>query len=444
MSPTMLDPLDPASAHGTAGDAAAPAAAPGDIGLDAIPGSPQPKVFLPFFVLAWFGLSLALSIIGGGSIPKVFAFLDDATKGVNLSIVAAVGGGVVIVITPLFGRLSDRTMSRLGMRRPWILGGAVAGLVGVGVLAFSSTLWQVIVGWAIVQAGFGATNAAVHALLADQIPMRIRARVSAAASAANALALIIGALMIAVLPNDAQWSWFVVPGAIGAVLSGLLFFGLHDIVRTDRPAPWSWRDMLSTYWLNPVRYRDFFWAWACRLLVTMSIFTVTTYLLFYIIDRMGVPKEQASGTFATGIVCFTAASILTTILFGWISDRTGRRKAIVWVSALLSAAGLTVAVFAPDLTTLLIALTLVGAAQGAFVSVDIAMMTEVLPTFAEAGKDLGIVSLSYQVPQVLVPVLAIPLLAIGGGGENYTALFIAAIVCGVLGGLAVLPIRGVK
>jgi MFS family permease len=425
MSQTMLDPISEA-------------------GPDDVPGSKQPKAFLPLFVLAWFGLSLALSIIGGGSIPKVFAFLDDATKGVNLSIVAAIGGVVVIVTTPLFGRLSDRTMSKLGMRRPWILGGAIVGLAGVFVLAPATQLWQVIVGWAIVQAGFGATNAAVHALLADQIPMRIRARVSAAASAANALALIVGAVMIAGLPNDQQWTWFVVPGVIGAVFSGALFFGLRDIVRTSRPAPWRWADVLSTYWLNPVKYRDFFWAWMCRLLVTMSIFSVTTYLLFYIIDRMGVPKEQASGVFAVDLIIFTVASILTTILFGWISDRTGRRKAIVWVSALLSAVGLTVAVFAPDLTTLTIALTLVGAAQGAFVSVDIAMMTEVLPSFAEAGKDLGIVSLSYQVPQVLVPVLAIPLLSIGGGTENYTALFVAAIVCGVLGGLAVLPIRRVK
>ncbi|MET0780524.1 MAG: MFS transporter [Microbacterium sp.] len=416
----------------------------GAVGADVVPGSRQPRGFLFAFVAAWFGLSLVLSTLGGASIPKAFAFLDDSTKGVNLSIVAAVGGLVVIVSTPLFGRLSDRTMSKLGKRRPWILGGALAGMAGVVLLAFSVELWQVIVGWAIVQTGYGATNAAVHALLADQIPTRIRARVSAAASVANAIALILGALMIAALPNDLQWTWFIVPGVIGTIFSVLLFFRLHDIVRTEKPEPWKWSDVLSTYWLNPVKYRDFFWAWACRLLVTMSIFTVSVYLLFFIIDRLQVPKEEASGVYATVLIAFTLASIVTTLLFGWISDRTGRRKAIVWVSALLSAAGLTIAALAPDLTTFLIAMIFVGGAQGAFISVDIAMMTEVLPNFDEAGKDLGIVSLSYQVPQVLVPVLAIPLLAIGGSGENYSALFIAAIVFGVLGGLCVLPIRSVK
>lgn len=416
----------------------------GAVGPDAIPGSKQPSGFLFAFVAAWFGLSIVLSTLIGASIPKVFAFLDDETKGVNLSIVAAIGGVVVMVITPLFGRLSDRTMSRLGKRRPWILGGAFAGMAGVVLLAFSTELWQVIVGWAIVQTGYGATNAAVHALLADQIRTSIRARVSAAASAANAVALIAGSLIIAALPNDQQWTWFLVPGVIGTLFSLILFFRLRDIVRVEKPEPWRWSDVVSTYWLNPVKYRDFFWAWACRLFVTMSILTVSTYLLFFIIDRLGVPKEQASGAFATVLIAFTLTSIVTTVIFGWISDRTGRRKAIVWVSALLSAGGLVIAAISPDMTTFLVAMVFVGGAQGAFVSVDIAMMTEVLPTFDEAGKDLGVVSLSYQVPQVLVPVLAIPLLAIGGSGENYAALFIAAIVFGVLGALSVLPIKSVR
>src|SRR5690349_11172804 len=121
MSQTTLDPI-------------------GAVGPDVVPGSKQPRGFLFAFVAAWFGLSLVLSTLGGASIPKAFAFIDDATKGVNLSIVVAIGGVVVMVITPLFGRLSDRTMSRLGKRRPWILGGALAGMVGVVVVAFSTEL----------------------------------------------------------------------------------------------------------------------------------------------------------------------------------------------------------------------------------------------------------------------------------------------------------------
>ena len=412
MSAGPLDPrpADPHPADPLAGGAA-PSPEPAllaepvaEASPDEVPGAPQSRCFLTAFIAAWFGLSLVGGTIGGASIPKLFAFLDDANKGTYLSIVAAIGGIAVIVTTPLWGRLSDRTMSRWGKRR---------------------------------------ANAAVHALLADQIPTRIRARVAAAASASGGIALIAGALLIAELPNDQQWTWFVVPGVIGTAFSLVLFFGLRDIVRTDRPAPWRWSDVLSTYWLSPRRYPDFFWAFWCRLLVTMSIVSVSTYLLFFIIDHLGVPKEEASGVQALTLIMFTIGNIAMTLLFGWISDATGRRKPIVWISCLLSAAGLIIAIIAPDITVFYIGIVIVGAAQGAFVSVDIALMTEVLPTFADAGKDLGIVSLSYQVPQLLVPITALPLLAIGGG-ENYTALYIAAIVYGVLGGLAVLPIRSVK
>ncbi|WP_195907788.1 MFS transporter [Microbacterium gorillae] len=410
---------------------------------DTVPGRRQPRGFLALYILAWFGITLATGTIGGASIPKAFAFLDEAGKGLDLSITAAIGGAVVMILTPLAGRLSDRTMSRLGKRRPWILWGSVVGLLGAVLLGFSGSLWTIVIGWVVVQAGFGASNAAVHALLADQIPTRIRARVAAAASASGGVALIAGALLIAGLPNDAQWAWFVLPGVLGALFSVLLFFGLHDIVRTDAPPRWRWRDLLDTYWLDPVRYRDFFWAWACRLLVTMSIVSVSTYLLFFIIDHLGIPKEEASGVQATALIVFTVGNIAMALLFGWISDRTGRRKPIIWISCALSAVGLLIAILAPGLGGFFVGITIVGAAQGAYVSVDVALMTEVLPNFDDAGKDLGIVALSYQIPQLLVPIIAVPLLAIGGG-ENYTALYVAAIVFGILGGLAVLPIRRVR
>ncbi|KIC56980.1 hypothetical protein RM52_11840 [Microbacterium hominis] len=397
---------------------------------------------MPLYVMAWFGVTIALGTIGGASIPKALAFFDDATKTTNLSIIAGAGGLVIIVITPLFGRLSDRTVSRFGMRRPWLIGGAVVATAGIVILAVADTVAGTLVGWLIVQVGFGASNMVIHALLADQIPRRIRARVAAAAGVATGLGLIVGAQVMAVLPNNQRWAWFVVPGLIGVALSTVMVLRFHDIVRTTPAPPLAARDAVATYWLSPRRHPDFFWAFVSRFLVTMSITAISTFLLFIIIDRLRIPATEASPVQALALVVFTIGNIITAILFGWISDRSGRRKGIVIVSSLLSAAGLVVSMLAADIGTILVGIAIVGAAQGAYVSVDVALMTEVLPSFEEAGKDLGIVALSYQVPQLLIPVIALPLLSAGGGG--YDAFFLVAICFAVLGGLAVIPIRSVR
>lgn len=404
---------------------------------------PQPRGFFALFMLTWFGLNLAIGTISSVAIPKAFAFLDDATKEVNLSIVTAVGGILVMIITPLAGRLSDRTRSRLGIRRPWILWGAVVGFAGSVILGFATGLWGILLGWVVVQCGLGAANAAAHALLAEQIPTRVRARIAGIASASTSVAFILGAALVAALPNDAQWSWFIIPGAFGSIFTGLLYFRMNDIVRTGRREPLAWRDIISTYWINPRSAPDFFWAWTCRLLVSMSTLFVSLYLLFFIIDRLGVSKETATAVQATCMTAFTLVALVTAVLFGWISDRTRRRKTIIWAAGTLSAVGLTVGMFSTSVPMFIGALAIVGAAQGAFISVDLALMTEVLPRVGDAGKDLGIVALSQQIPLFLVPALAVPILAIGDG-RNYTALFTAGIICGLLGSLAVLPIRSVK
>jgi hypothetical protein len=44
-----------------------------------------------------------------------------------LALVTGTGSLLAMVANPFFGRLSDRTSSRLGMRRPWMLAGLAGG-----------------------------------------------------------------------------------------------------------------------------------------------------------------------------------------------------------------------------------------------------------------------------------------------------------------------------
>jgi MFS family permease len=407
-------------------------------------GLPQSRWFIAAFLFAQFGLTLILLGTAGITLPLRYSELDPGRKAQLLAATAGVGGVAVMVSTPLFGRLSDRCRSRFGMRRPFILGGVTAGGLGMLLLSTAQTPLETMAAWVVAQIAYAATSAGIHALLADAVPRRIRARVSAGFGLAAGLATVAGGQLVDRLPDSPLW-WFGVPALICFAASGLLVLVLRDRHRHAAPPPLGVREVASSYWLSPRRYPDFAWAWACRFMVTMSILTVGTFMVYFLTDELGVSRRAAPRQVSLVLAVYFAAGILTTLCFGWISDRTGRRKPIVWTSALFTAVGLGLASAAPDLRTFLACIAIAGLGQGAFVSVDVAMMTEVLPSSADTGKDLGILALSYLLPQALLPLVTAPLLAIGPGDQsNYRALWVGAAVLSVVGALAVLPIRTVR
>lgn len=416
----------------------------GALAGDEILGGRQGRQFLPLLVMAWFGSGIVLGAITGAAIPKLLTILDEGAKEDNLALISAVGGIAITLATPLLGRLSDRTTSRLGMRRPWYIGGLAVGTIGCVLMALATGVSLLLLGWVVVQLGYGAVAMANHTLLADQVPARIRARVAAAVGVATAVSSIAGVALVAALPFESSWTWFAVPGLVGLVAIGPICVGFRDVVRTSPPPPLRARDVLSTYWLDPRRYRDFAWAWTSRFFMTMSILTISLFLFFLIVDTLGYSPQEAGGVQTRALGVFFLGNVIASLFFGWLSDRLGRRKTIVWASGICSAAGVSLLLLSGGggMGMFLAGMAVVGFAQGAYIAVDVALMTEVLPSREDAGKDLGIVALAYQLPQIIGPVVGAGVIALSGG--DYSGLFLFSIVCSVLGGLAVVPIRGVR
>src|SRR5215218_5735838 len=69
----------------------------------------------------------------------------------SLALVVGTGALVAMFGNPFFGRMSDRTSSRLGMRRPWLIIGLLAGSVGVLAVALAPSVPVVLVGWCVAQ-----------------------------------------------------------------------------------------------------------------------------------------------------------------------------------------------------------------------------------------------------------------------------------------------------
>lgn len=412
---------------------------------DAIPGQRQSRWFWVAFVLAWFGSGIAQGV-ASVAIPQLLKEWNPDQATGDLSIVLTLGGAAVLITTPIFGRVSDRSMSRLGIRRPWILTGSLIALIGYVIQATAPSLLALGAGTVLVLVGWGAISMTVHTLFADQIRRSIRAIMSAVTGAATAMGILGGVSLSGVVAATGQAGMFLIPGGFSVLLALLLFFALRDIRRTARAEPLDWSGVLSTFWLSPRRYPDFAWAWACRFFMTASIVSVTSYLYLTISGRFGIedPAEIASvQTQATA--AFTLMNLVMAFVFGVISDRTGRRKPTVVIGALASAAGLVLAISFGDIAFFLVGIAIVGAGQGAYIAADVALMTECLPSVEDAGKDLGIVALAYLLPGILVPVFGFFATRIGSPtGENFAALYIGAVVMALFAAFSVTRVKSVR
>lgn len=111
---------------------------------------------------------------------KVDALVGDDRAPTSLGLVAGAGGLVAMVANPLFGRLSDRTTSRYGMRRPWMFVGVVGGTIGTLTVAWAPSIGFVLLGWCVAQAFLNGVLASLLAVLPDQVPPPQRGVVSGA------------------------------------------------------------------------------------------------------------------------------------------------------------------------------------------------------------------------------------------------------------------------
>lgn len=368
---------------------------------------------------------------------------DD--KAAALGTVLSVGAVLALVGNPFFGAMSDRTTSRFGRRRPWLLGGMLVGFAGLLVVALGGSIPVLTAGWALAQLGVNATLSTLTALLPDQIPAQQRGRVSGILGLMTSVAILAGSALAAALAGSALLM-FAVPSAIGVATVALLV-----VVLKDRPAekghfaPYRFKEFLRTFYVSPRRHADFFWNIISRFLIWMGLASVTTYQAYLLIDRFGYTTDNV----ATGILLSTLIStgglVVGSTVGGTLSDRLGRRKPFVLGAGVVVSAALVIIAFAGSFAVFLAASLLFGLGQGAYLAVDLALATDVLPDPDDAAKDMGVLNIANALPQSLVPILAAPILAVGSGaGSNYSLLFLCGAVVSVAGSLLVRMVRGAR
>jgi MFS family permease len=373
---------------------------------------------------------------------KVNALVGIERAPNNLAVVAGVGALLAMVSNPFFGRMSDRTSSPWGMRRPWMVIGLVGGTLGILVVALAPTIPIVLVGWCIAQLFFNALLAAMVAVLPDQVPATQRGLVSGVLGVCLPIASVSGTFLVQLFTGS-RIAMFLVPCAIGGFFILLFAVTLNDrrLAKADKPT-WSLRELASTFYVNPRESPDFAWAFASRFMIVLAYAFLTTYQAYYLLDRIGSAEADVPHQIFLGTLVQSAVLVAASLISGMFSDRTGRRKIFVFTASIVYSLAMFVIAIATDFNGFLVGMAIGGLGFGMYMAVDLALVADVLPDRNKAAKDLGVLNIAGALPSSIAPAIAPAILAIGGG--SYALLYAVAGVCAVLGAVAILPVKGVR
>jgi MFS family permease len=150
--------------------------------------SPTRRVGIGFLVALALG-NMSWLMVGGPILslllPAQIGVLDSAHKVELLGIILTLGSLAGAITPPLSGALSDRTTSRLGRRRPWMLGGALGVVGGLLLAVLFPSIPVLMVAWIMLGGAGNLLLATLTFIIPDRIPEQQRGLASAIVSLAT-------------------------------------------------------------------------------------------------------------------------------------------------------------------------------------------------------------------------------------------------------------------
>jgi MFS family permease len=360
----------------------------------------------------------------------------------SLALVAGIGALLAMFGNPFFGKMSDRTSSRLGMRRPWMVIGLVGGSLGILVVALAPSIAVVLVGWCLAQLFFNALLAAMVAVLPDQVPAAQRGLVAGVLGVCTPIASVSGTFVVKLFTGN-QLAMFLAPCAIGGFFILLFAVRLKDrrLAKADKPT-WSLRELASTFYVNPRKNPDFAWAFVSRFMFILAYAFLVTYQAYYLLEKIGSAKAEVPQQIFLGTLVQSVVVVAASLIGGKLSDRTGRRKIFVLTASVVYGVAMFMIAIASNFNGFLVGMAIGGLGFGIYVAVDLALVVDVLPDKDNAAKDLGVFNMAGALPFSIAPGIAPAILALGGG--SYAVLYAVAGVSAMAGAATILPVKRVR
>jgi MFS family permease len=425
---------------------------------------------LALLSLYWIAIGYLWTSLGALILPDLVVHrVGRAHKGVGLSVLEAIGTVMAVVWQPMAGSISDRWRGPLGRRRPFIIAGTVGDLIFLTGLALSGSYWVLVVFYFLLQTASNTAQGPYQGLLPDVVPAEQRGTASGYYGVANLLGILAGTVGAGYLLH--QYGRFVAVESIALALASTMLVTVVLVPDNVRPTAEPFKSPLEafrqTFDIDLRKHRDFAWLMGSRLLILMGVVGLQSFAFFYFADVF-FPGDRRATTAATsqllGLVVLVA--LLVTYPAARLSDRVGRRYTI-FIGGMVGAAAVTAVVFSdyqllppamvqpvagllgvPELAAQAVLIGIVsGIGLGAFLSVDWAFITEVIP-LSESGRFMGISNIATAGSGIIARLIAGGLLDHFNAGPKilglpggYPVIFLLFASWMVIGSALVLKVR---
>ncbi|HEY1699360.1 MAG TPA: MFS transporter [Trebonia sp.] len=388
------------------------------------------RLFVIALLLANFGSNVALIAPIQNLLPRMIEQTSgSAGKAIGLGIVTGIGALAALMFNPVAGHFSDRWL-RFDNRALMVLFGLVTGTIAHVFLAYQHSIIGIAVWWSVCQATINIAYSPMSAVVVDHVDRRFWGLVWGLISVAQAVGLVIGLVAVVLVFPSTTAGMLSVAAGYGLFLIPLVVV-LYRMPRVRRePAPADGEDRRQGLIVGSlpafralVGGRGFTSVMIGRFLIMLAETIALLYIYYYLQDDIRY-SDPGHGQLIL-ILIATIAAIMATVTVGRRADKSesaGYRRYAVLASVLMAATAFALAGLTVWTLVLVCAFTL-GAGYGAFQSVSQALSLTVLPDPSTAGRDLGILNISYTIPQVIgAPIAGVVVAYLGG----YRGLFVFA------------------
>jgi Na+/melibiose symporter-like transporter len=156
----------------------------------------------------WLGLNIRNTALGSIFMPYLVGiFAPEAIKNTALGGMRSAGLVIAMLVQPAAGMLSDRSTSRWGRRRPYILVGALFDCLFLAAIALSQNYWALLIAILLIQFSSNVSHGPLQGLIPDLVPEDQRSHASAVKSIMELLPVVLVGLTIAKMVGAGRISW---------------------------------------------------------------------------------------------------------------------------------------------------------------------------------------------------------------------------------------------